>query len=154
MLDDATYAGDANASAGALTYAAPILSWSGPLGVGQSATITYSVLVGTPPAGDKIMTNLVIGPPYSTCAPGSGDPACTVTVPVPVPPPGGGNPTPTPTPTPSPTPPVAPPPGELPNTGVNLAPLGIWAAVLVGVGALLAGLGARRRRHRHRAARR
>jgi uncharacterized repeat protein (TIGR01451 family) len=149
VLDDATYAGDAASSAGAVTYAAPILSWSGPLGVGQSAVVTYSVVVDSPPGGDAVLTNVVIGPPYSRCAPGSGDPACTVQVPVPIPPPGGGSPTPTPVPTPT----VAPPPGSLPNTGVNVAPLGWWAALLVGAGGLLVGAGAVRRR-RQRAARR
>ncbi|MFP3670873.1 hypothetical protein SB717_37960, partial [Priestia sp. SIMBA_032] len=45
VIDDATYNGDANNGA---TYAAPTLSWSGPLAVGATRTVTYSVTVNSP----------------------------------------------------------------------------------------------------------
>ncbi|MFP3380461.1 hypothetical protein SB767_29515, partial [Bacillus sp. SIMBA_069] len=45
VLDDATYDNDAT---GGATYAAPTLSWSGPLPVGQTVTVTYSVTVNDP----------------------------------------------------------------------------------------------------------
>lgn len=80
VLDDATYNDDATAGA---AYAAPTLSWSGPLAVGQTVTVTYSVTVNTPDTGDKVLRNTVVTPPDNGggCAPGSTDPACTVTIP-------------------------------------------------------------------------
>ncbi len=137
VLDDATYDNNATATAGTLSYAAPILTWSGPLAVGASAQITYTVLVRTPPGGDATLANVVIGPPYSTCPPGSGDPACSVTVPVFGPPPTGPI---------QPPRHLTPPPGSLPNTGVDVPPLGLSAVLLITLGTLLTGLGARRRR--------
>jgi uncharacterized repeat protein (TIGR01451 family) len=145
VLDDAAYSNDATATAGALSYVAPILTWTGPLAVGATARITYTVVVGRPPDGDLILTNVVIGPPYTRCAAGSGDPACTVTVPVPVPPPGGVTPPPGGV-TPPPGGVTPPPGGTLPATGVNVTPLGLSAVLLITLGALLTGLGARRRR--------
>jgi uncharacterized repeat protein (TIGR01451 family) len=75
VLDDATYNGDANNGA---TYAAPILSWSGPLGVGATTTVTYSVTVAAAGSGDGSLTNAVTPPPGDG---GSCDPAgeCTTT---------------------------------------------------------------------------
>ena len=149
VLDDAAYSNDATATAGTLSYVAPILTWTGPLPVGATARVTYTVVVGRPPHGDLILTNVVIGPPYTRCAAGSGDPACTVTVPVPVPPPGGVTPPPGGL-TPPPGGVTPPPGGSLPATGVNVTPLGLSAVLLITLGALLTGLGARRRwRPRH-----
>ena len=45
VLEDAAYNGDAAATAGAVTYASPNLSWTGNLAVGATATITFSVTV-------------------------------------------------------------------------------------------------------------
>ncbi|GAA4360518.1 DUF7927 domain-containing protein [Angustibacter luteus] len=81
VLDDAAYDGNAAASAGTATYTAPTLSWSGPLAVDASATITYSVTVNDPVTGDGLITNAVTGPPESSCADGDG-PGCTTTTPV------------------------------------------------------------------------
>jgi len=79
VLDDATYNNDAT---GGATYSAPTLSWSGPLAVGQTVTITYSVTVKNPLSGDNQMDNTVVTPPSSggTCPVGSTDPACTASV--------------------------------------------------------------------------
>lgn len=56
ILDDATYNGDADATAGTVTYDEPRLTWSGALASGASVTITYTVdLTG---AGDQILENV------------------------------------------------------------------------------------------------
>ncbi len=60
VIDDATYNGDAAATTGSLSYAAPDMTWTGNLAVGASATITYSVTVHAPDIGDKILINSVI----------------------------------------------------------------------------------------------
>src|SRR5262249_39816836 len=81
VLDDAIYDDDAEASTGEVTYAEPILSWSGALAAGQTATITYSVTVNDPPTGDGILDNAVVGPPESNCDTGT-EPGCHIPVPV------------------------------------------------------------------------
>lgn len=83
VLDDATYDGNAAATGGTVAYAAPVLSWSGPLAVGATATITYSVTVNTPDTGDKKLINTVGTPTGSggNCASGSTDPSCRVQIP-------------------------------------------------------------------------
>ncbi|WP_344324557.1 DUF7507 domain-containing protein [Kitasatospora putterlickiae] len=83
VLDDAVYNHDASATGGAVTYAAPTLSWSGPLPVGGTVTVTYSVKVDDPDTGDRKLDNTVVTPPGSggNCAPGSTDPACRVQIP-------------------------------------------------------------------------
>jgi len=79
-LDDAGYPGGAAATAGTIAYSAPTLSWSGPLPVGGTQTITYSVVVDNPDAGDHTLTNVVFTPPnVSNCGTGSTDPACSTT---------------------------------------------------------------------------
>jgi uncharacterized repeat protein (TIGR01451 family) len=79
VLDDATY--NNNASGGA-TYAAPTLSWSGPLASGATKTVTYSVTVNDPPSGDQRLTNAVLSDsPGSNCAADSDDPRCIVRIP-------------------------------------------------------------------------
>ena len=80
VLDDATYNNDATAGA---AYAAPVLSWSGALPVGQTVTVTYSVTVDDPDNGDKHLDNTVVTPPGDGggCPPGSTDAACTVQIP-------------------------------------------------------------------------
>ncbi|SOD70768.1 uncharacterized repeat protein (TIGR01451 family) [Jatrophihabitans sp. GAS493] len=66
VLDDAQYNEDATATSGpAPTYTAPVLSWSGPLGVGASVTVTYSVRIASPDAGDHLLSNGVLTPPGS-----------------------------------------------------------------------------------------
>jgi uncharacterized repeat protein (TIGR01451 family) len=84
VLDDAEYNGDAAATTGTVTFADPILSWTGALAPGASATITYSMTVNGPPlTGDGTLTNAVVGPPESNCGPDDPpDPDCTTDVPV------------------------------------------------------------------------
>jgi len=57
VLDDATYV-DGSASDGA-TVDGNTLSWSGPLAVGESKTITYSAVVNAPATGDRLLHNKV-----------------------------------------------------------------------------------------------
>ena len=55
VLDDAAYNGDAAATAGLVSYASPVLTWTGTLAPGATATVTYSVTVNNPDTGDKIL---------------------------------------------------------------------------------------------------
>jgi len=75
VLDAASYNGDAASTVGdAPEYDAPELSWSGPLGAGQSAVITYSVTyLGT---GDHVLRNLACVPEDLVAA---GSPDCDFT---------------------------------------------------------------------------
>ena len=83
LLDDAAYGADAAATRGAVSYASPVLTWTGNLTPGQAATITYTVTVDNPETGDNILTNTVTSAaPGSNCGTGSTDPRCTSTVPV------------------------------------------------------------------------
>ncbi len=86
VLTDATYAADASATTGSVTFATPVLSWTGALAVGASATITYSVTVRDPDPGDKYMANTASSTSAgSNCPSGSTDPQCSVAVTVLVP---------------------------------------------------------------------
>ncbi|MFI5805336.1 LPXTG cell wall anchor domain-containing protein [Streptomyces sp. NPDC051561] len=87
VLDDATYNNDAKASAGSVGFRTPRLTWTGDLAVGASATVRYSVTVGSPPAGDKVLRNTVDGGDRSNCDPGAtvrraADPRCGTRTPV------------------------------------------------------------------------
>jgi uncharacterized repeat protein (TIGR01451 family) len=83
MADDAGYDGDAAATIGALSYASPVLTWTGNLAPGDSATITYTVTVDNPDTGDKLVINTVASAAVgSSCPPGTTNAGCTLTVPV------------------------------------------------------------------------
>ncbi|CAM5518850.1 hypothetical protein SSPIM334S_03615 [Streptomyces spiroverticillatus] len=84
VLDDATYGEDATADSGNVVYARPKLTWNGDVAVGKTVTVVYSVTVGKPPAGDKVLKNAVTGPGDSNCPPDSTDPECSTSEPVPV----------------------------------------------------------------------
>ncbi|HEY0452847.1 DUF11 domain-containing protein [Actinophytocola sp.] len=62
VLDDARYLGNAQTNAGAVGYAPPVLSWTGPVAAGESAVTVYSVEVNNPTTGDKTLLNTVTGP--------------------------------------------------------------------------------------------
>ncbi|MFJ9176679.1 GEVED domain-containing protein [Streptomyces sp. NPDC102360] len=84
VLDDAAYNEDADATSGTVSYKEPKLAWKGDVAAGDTVRITYSVTVGTPPAGDKKLTNTVVSQgPGSNCQEGSGDPDCTTDVGIP-----------------------------------------------------------------------
>jgi hypothetical protein len=77
VLDDAAYTGDAAASAGTVSYGAGTLSWAGPVAVGATVTVTYSVLVTEPSSGDGSLDNVVSSAAAgSNCPDGSVDPGC------------------------------------------------------------------------------
>ncbi|MFI6520680.1 GEVED domain-containing protein [Spirillospora sp. NPDC050679] len=81
VLDDADYDDDARATAGDVSYTAPKVTWTGDLAVGDIATVTYSVTVKSPPAGDGGLVNAVTSP-GSNCADGTGE-DCSTEVPTP-----------------------------------------------------------------------
>ncbi len=131
VLDDATYNEDAT---GGAVLDGTDLTWSGPLDVGATTTITFSVTVSSPDAGDRTLANVVVPGDGGLCDP---DLTCTTTTTVP------GPPAP-----PSPGEPGRPgaSPRTLPMTGGDAVPaLALAAALLLtGAGALRT---ARRRNH-------
>nr|WP_246301387.1 LPXTG cell wall anchor domain-containing protein [Microbacterium immunditiarum] len=61
VLDDATYNNDATADQpGDLSYASPLLSWTGPLAAGESVTLTYTVTLEV--GGDGYVRNVAWEP--------------------------------------------------------------------------------------------
>ena len=80
VLTDAAY-GSAAATTGTVSYTSPVLSWTGALAPGGTATITYTITVNNPDTGDKHLVNTVTSTSQgSTCPPGGTGPACTATV--------------------------------------------------------------------------
>ncbi|MCD0449967.1 DUF11 domain-containing protein [Actinocorallia sp. API 0066] len=73
VLRHAAYNNDATASSGTLTYDEPVLSWSGPLGPGESATVRYSVTVD-PDAPDRAKLCNTVTAPGADCP----DTACVM----------------------------------------------------------------------------
>ncbi|MFJ2030381.1 fibronectin type III domain-containing protein [Streptosporangium sp. NPDC087985] len=83
VVDDAVYNGDGAATAGNLV-AVPgsgEVEWSGPLAVGVTVTVTFSVTVRNPDPGNKVLTAVMTSAtPGNNCPVGSTDPACTSSV--------------------------------------------------------------------------
>ena len=72
---------DAAATTGRRVVSRPVLTWTGNLAAGATATITYSVTVNNPDTGGKVMTNTVVSAAVgSTCPAGGGNAVCTATV--------------------------------------------------------------------------
>ena len=85
VLRDAAYNTNApaTATAGSLSYASQVLTWTGNLAHGDAATITYSVTVDNPDTGGKVLANAAASAdPGSNCPAGSTGSPCAVTVPV------------------------------------------------------------------------
>ncbi|MFF5923005.1 DUF11 domain-containing protein [Streptomyces flavochromogenes] len=134
ILDDADYRGDVRTDLGTATYTAPRIGYAGTIPAGRTATVTYSVKIKKPPAGDgRLRTGVKAETPRSNCGDGSEDPACAAAPelvrpkPTPKPRPTPVDPTPTqaaPTPTPvDPTPPpVDPTPTPAESTPAPPAP--------------------------------
>ena len=81
MLDDAGYDGDASATSGTVSYASPVLTWTGDLAPGASAVITFTVTVNNPDTGDKlVITTAASAATGSTCPPGTTASPCQVTI--------------------------------------------------------------------------
>ena len=86
VVDDATFDGTINSSAGTSTYSNSTLSWTGNLSVGAVVTIAYTVTVKNPDPGDKVLaTTVQDSAAGSTCQSGGTDPSCTASVSVLVP---------------------------------------------------------------------
>lgn len=86
VLDDATFDGTVTASTGDASYTGGAVVWTGRLEPGQSATVSYTVVVRDPDPGDKLLLNTVVSSsPGSSCGSGGGDPRCTSVVRVLVP---------------------------------------------------------------------
>ena len=83
VLDDASYNGNASATAGTVSFASPNLTWTGNLAIGATATITFTVTVNNPDTGNDILASTVTSTTTgSNCAAGSADPNCALSVPV------------------------------------------------------------------------
>ncbi|ATY12621.1 DUF11 domain-containing protein [Amycolatopsis sp. AA4] len=80
VLDDAAYNGDATATGGTVHFVQPRLQWTGSLAPGAEVTIRYSVTVGDPPRGDRILRNAVTSPDDTNCL--TRDPVCGTETPV------------------------------------------------------------------------
>ena len=81
VLDDASYNNDATATAGSVSFTSPNLTWSGSLAIGASATITFSVTVNSPDAGNKVLSSTITSASAgNNCASGSADPRCATSV--------------------------------------------------------------------------
>ncbi|MCU1478680.1 MAG: hypothetical protein JWQ64_3373, partial [Subtercola sp.] len=78
LVDDATYANDAVASAGAVSLAGSVLTWSGDLAVGASVSVTFSATVVNPDIGDRALKTVVSSPTVgANCGVSSSDPNCS-----------------------------------------------------------------------------
>jgi uncharacterized repeat protein (TIGR01451 family) len=80
VLDDATWNGGAEATAGEVSYTQPTLSWSGPLALGDVVTVTYAVTVTA--EGDRFLKNVVTTDGQCVPAEGRGDDPRTEAQPV------------------------------------------------------------------------
>jgi hypothetical protein len=81
VLNDSAYNGDAAAVGGTVSYAGHVLTWTGNLAPGDTATITYSITIDNPDNGDKhLVTTAVSADPGSSCPASAPAPACTATV--------------------------------------------------------------------------
>jgi large repetitive protein len=86
VLDDAAYANEAVATSGTVEVANDTLVWSGPLALGETATITYSVVANLPASGDRTLRNTVLSASAGANCVAADPPAgCTATVTVLVP---------------------------------------------------------------------
>lgn len=84
VLDDALYV-SGSADVGTLVNTAGVLTWTGDLAAGQTATITYTVRITSTANGDRELDNVVVdnsrpGSTTSNCGPASTDPDCDASV--------------------------------------------------------------------------
>jgi uncharacterized repeat protein (TIGR01451 family) len=85
VVDQAAYNHDATATAGVISYAGPILTWTGRLAPGATATITYTVTVSYPDHGSGILTGTATSTAAGSTCPagtpvGTSASPCTVSV--------------------------------------------------------------------------
>jgi uncharacterized repeat protein (TIGR01451 family) len=118
VLDDATYNNDATATLGGVSYATPVLSWNGPLAVGATGTITYSFTINSTGGDGKLRNAVVSSGSGGNCFAATLGLDCQLdTLAVHDP---------------------------LASTGVSITMASVLAAVLLGLGGLLAVIGRRR----------
>jgi uncharacterized repeat protein (TIGR01451 family) len=118
VLDDATYNGDAASTAGSTSYAAPVLSWTGPLAIGATGLITYSFTISSTGGDGKLLNAVVSSGSGGNCLAATLDPDCQLdTLAVHDP---------------------------LATTGVDIRAISFTAILLLGLGAVLAVIGRRR----------
>ena len=58
VLTDAAYNGDAAADAGAVSFASPVLTWTGSVSPGGTVTLTFSVTVNNPDNGNRRLVSV------------------------------------------------------------------------------------------------
>ena len=81
MFDDAAYGGGASATAGALSYTSPVLTWTGDLAAGASAVVSFTVTVHNPDTGDKqVIITAASAAAGSSCPPGTTSGGCQLVV--------------------------------------------------------------------------
>lgn len=79
VLDDADYK---NLAQEGVSYKQPQLTWNSPLAVGETKTISYSVVVKTPDKGDRVLRNGVVpAGPGGNCLPDKCQTSTKVNVP-------------------------------------------------------------------------
>ncbi|MEV7570785.1 hypothetical protein [Streptomyces tanashiensis] len=79
-LDDADYNGDVRTDLGRVSYEKPRIGYAGSIPAGRTATVTYSVTIKDPAAGDgRLRSSVEVEAPRSNCGDGSRDPSCTAT---------------------------------------------------------------------------
>ena len=78
VLDDAVYNLDGVASAGAIPFTSPDLTWFGNLAPAEVVTITYSVTVDVSAGGNHSLVSVASSPATgSSCPPPGTNPGCT-----------------------------------------------------------------------------
>jgi uncharacterized repeat protein (TIGR01451 family) len=84
VLANASYGNDASATSGSVSYTAPVLSWSGPLAAGATATITYTATVNANATSNNqgLANTVTSDSPGSNCTSAAPAAACTADVPV------------------------------------------------------------------------
>ncbi|MEA2484696.1 MAG: large repetitive protein, partial [Thermoleophilaceae bacterium] len=83
VLDDAELSGSASSSSGTATLTGSTLSWTGALAPGNTATVTYELVVSAVPAGDFTLTQTVVSTTEgSNCDASDDDPRCSTSVPI------------------------------------------------------------------------
>jgi large repetitive protein len=75
LLDDAAYNGDAAATAGAVSYASPVLTWTGSVSPGGTVTMTFSVTVNNPDTGEAVLTTTATSAAVGSTCPTTATPA-------------------------------------------------------------------------------
>ena len=81
LLDDATVGAPTLVGPGSVGSTGGVLSWSGALDPGGSATITFSATINSPSTGDRTMSDRAVSTtPGNNCVAGSSDSRCISSV--------------------------------------------------------------------------